>query len=64
MKLIRFTEPDGSDVWLCPAWIIRVSTPIDAAKARGHVTRIHLSDGIQDVTETADVVVTQLRSTE
>jgi hypothetical protein len=61
MKLLKFTRPDGEHVWIVPTWITHVTLPSGGPGTEGHNTRIHLSDGIQDVAEALEEVVHDLR---
>lgn len=54
MKLIKFTRPDGSDVWVNPEHVVTV-----ASDAEGH-THLSFGNGMQVVKGTPVEVVSAL----
>jgi hypothetical protein len=64
MKLLQFTRPDGSAVWIVNTWIISVSLVTQLERQGRALTRIQLSGEIQDVREPIDEVIADMRAAE
>jgi hypothetical protein len=64
MKLLQFTRPDGSSVWIVNTWIISVSRVPAMERPGRALTRIQLSGEIQDVREDIDEVIADMRAAE
>lgn len=64
MKLLKFTRPDGSSVWIVNTWIISVSLVTQLERQGRVLTRIQLSGEIQDVREPIDEVIADMRAAE
>ena len=62
MKFLKFTDPQGGEVWIGGQWVTEVATP-----TRGHFpatarTVITIGANMQAVTEPIDVVVRMLEA--
>jgi hypothetical protein len=64
VKLLKFTRPDGSAVWIVNTWIISVSLVTQLERQGRALTRIQLSGEIQDVREPIDEVIADMRAAE
>jgi hypothetical protein len=59
MKLLKFTRPNGSPVWVAATWVISVAgAHVDSDPSSK--CRIELSGGIQDVREPPEEVIADL----
>lgn len=62
MKLAVFTDLTGDEVWIAPAWVIKLSvSDIPEFGPRAH-TVIHLSGGVQAVCEKPEDVARDLEA--
>ena len=57
MKFIKFTDPNGGEVWLVPRWVTRVREPIPGRHPGNARALIVMGQHEQAVTETVGAVL-------
>jgi hypothetical protein len=57
MTFIKFTDPDGADIWIAPRWVTKVRTPLIGRHAGNARALIVMGTIEQAVTQTVETVI-------